>query len=610
MTRRTPFARHAAMALALAVVAGLMPVVETLALARAVDAVARDAAASTLVVLLIVAVVGARIGRGWLQIFSTNAQLAFQRATRAVEYGRMSENLETCRDVGMYENGASQEIVHLGMEGSERHRVSRLQAATMLLQGVLAGALLGSAIATIKWQLGVVALLAAAATGPFHIRNGTRSHTGSVATSVLDRRLGYLRYVLTHPAALIELMAGRATGPLRDTGGTLIARIAVVQRDVERALARSGMAIVATPHLVTAVVLVAGVVSGTVRSAGELSLVIIGFGSLQGSLGIALQGVATLREASLERRRADDLRATIREHTHPIPVDAPTLGTGRNLPVTFDDVFFRYSPQAPWSLNGFTLDIAAGEAVCLVGSNGSGKTTALKLLLGVHRPTRGSVLLDGRDVRDYDPDELAATLRFLLQEPVRLEASLRDNIDRFRGRSRQEVERVARLTAVDRIAARLPHGLDSEISQQFGTDEHGQALSGGEWQRVMFARLLLGGHGLYVLDEPTAALDAEQEAAVIDTLEMELRGATALMVSHRWPLLRLADRIAVVGTGRIREIGTHEELSLAGGAYAQLVEKQRRSLSFLHRDVPERDAGDGVVGLLGGSGEQTMRIGR
>ncbi|WP_187414571.1 ATP-binding cassette domain-containing protein [Nonomuraea sp. PA05] len=598
------------MALALAVVAGLMPVVETLALARAVDAVARDAAASTLVVLLIVAVVGARIGRGWLQIFSTNAQLAFQRATRAVEYGRMSENLETCRDVGMYENGASQEIVHLGMEGSERHRVSRLQAATMLLQGVLAGALLGSAIATIKWQLGVVALLAAAATGPFHIRNGTRSHTGSVATSVLDRRLGYLRYVLTHPAALIELMAGRATGPLRDTGGTLIARIAVVQRDVERALARSGMAIVATPHLVTAVVLVAGVVSGTVRSAGELSLVIIGFGSLQGSLGIALQGVATLREASLERRRADDLRATIREHTHPIPVDAPTLGTGRNLPVTFDDVFFRYSPQAPWSLNGFTLDIAAGEAVCLVGSNGSGKTTALKLLLGVHRPTRGSVLLDGRDVRDYDPDELAATLRFLLQEPVRLEASLRDNIDRFRGRSRQEVERVARLTAVDRIAARLPHGLDSEISQQFGTDEHGQALSGGEWQRVMFARLLLGGHGLYVLDEPTAALDAEQEAAVIDTLEMELRGATALMVSHRWPLLRLADRIAVVGTGRIREIGTHEELSLAGGAYAQLVEKQRRSLSFLHRDVPERDAGDGVVGLLGGSGEQTMRIGR
>jgi len=85
-----------------------------------------------------------------------------------------------------------------------------------------------------------------------------------------------------------------------------------------------------------------------------------------------------------------------------------------------------------------------------------------------------------------------------------------------------------------------------------------------------------------------AALDAEQEAAMIDTLETELRGATALMVSHRWPLLRLADRIAIVGAGRIREIGTHEELSLGGGAYAELMERQRRSLSFLYGDVPER----------------------
>lgn len=588
MTHRPSIPRHAAVALALAGVAGLMPVVETVALARAVDAVTREVAASTAVVLLIIAVVGARIGRGWLQTFSGNAQHAFQRATRAVEYARMSESLETCRDLGMYENGASQEIVHLGVEGGERHRVSRLQAAAMLLQGVLAGLLLGSAIATIGWLLGVVALLAATAIAPFHVWNGSRSHSGAVATSVLDRRLGYLRHLLTHPSALTELMAGRATGALRATGGALIARIAVVQRGVDRALTRSNMAIVAIPHIVTAVVLVAGVVSGTVHSAGQFSLVIVGFGSLQASLGIALQGAGTLREAALERRRADELRATIREHSHPVPVDAPVLPVGRSLSVTFDDVSFRYSPQAPWSLNGFTLDIPAGEAVCLVGPNGSGKTTALKLLLGVHRPTRGAVLLDGRDVRDYDPDELAASLRFMLQEPVRLEATLRDNIDRYRGRSPQEVERVVRLTGVDRIAARLPRGLDSEISQQYGSDEHGQALSGGEWQRVMFARLLLGGHGPYVLDEPTAALDAEQEAAMIDTLETELRGATALMVSHRWPLLRLADRIAVVGAGRIREIGTHEELSLAGGAYADLMERQRRSLSFLYGDVPER----------------------
>lgn len=589
MTRRTRLVRQAAVALALAGVAGLMPVLETVALARAVDALTR-AAAPAVVVLLVAAVVAGRIGQGWLQVFAGNAQLAYQRATRAVEYAGMSKSLETCRDLGMYENGASQEIVHLGMEGSERHRVSRLQAAAMLLQGVLGGVLLGSAIATIQWQLGVVAVLAAAATGPFHIWNGTRSHAGSMATSVLDRRLGYLRYVLTHPSALIELMAGRATGALRATGGALIARIATVQRDVDRALARSNMAIVAIPHLATAVVLAVGVVSGTVRSAGDFSLVIVGFGALQGSLGMALGGAGALREAILERRRADELLTTIRAHTHPVPTDAPKLAAGRSPSVTFDDVSFRYSPQAPWSLSGFTLDIAAGEAVCLVGSNGSGKTTALKLLLGVHRPTRGSVLLDGRDVRDYDPEELAASLRFLLQEPVRFEASLLDNIDRFRGRSRQEVERVARLTGVDRIAARLPHGLDSEISQQFGTDEHGQALSGGEWQRVMFARLLLGGPGLYVLDEPTAALDAEQEAAMIDTLETELRGSTALMVSHRWPLLRLADRIAVVSAGRIRETGTHEDLSRTGGAYAELIDKQRRSLSFLYGDVPERDA--------------------
>ncbi|GAA4605335.1 ATP-binding cassette subfamily B protein [Actinoplanes octamycinicus] len=578
MTRRPSLGRPAAVALTLAGLAGLMPVIETLALARAVDAMTRAAA----VIPLLIAVVGARIAQGWLQILSGTAQQAFHRANRAVEHARTSATLERCRDLGMYENGATQEIVHLGVEGGERHRVSRLQAAAMLLQGVLGGTLLGSAIATLGWQLGVVALLVAAVTAPFHLRNGARSHAGAAATSVLDRRLGYLRHVLSHPGSLAELMAGRATGALRAAGGALIARIAVIERGVDRALARSGMAIVALPHLVTAGVVIVGLLSGTVRSAGQLSLVIVGFGALQASLGTALQGAGTLREATLERRRADRLRATVREHAHPVPADPPRLVPGRSPSVTFDEVSFRYSPGAPWSLRDFTLDVVPGETVCLVGANGSGKTTALKLLLGVHRPTRGAVLLDGRDVRDHDPDELAATLRLMLQEPVRLEASLRDNIDRFRGRSRHEVDRAARLAGVDRIAARLPHGLDSEISQQFGTDEHGRALSGGEWQRVMFARLLLGGHGLYVLDEPTAALDADQEAAMIDTLEAELRGSTALLVSHRWPLLRLAGRIAVVGAGRIQEIGTHEELSLAGGPYASLIARQRQSLTFLN----------------------------
>ncbi len=259
------------------------------------------------------------------------------------------------------------------------------------------------------------------------------------------------------------------------------------------------------------------------------------------------------------------------------PVSAPLRPFPRPLRsgIRFEDVWFTYPGSDRPALAGLSFDIAAGESVALVGENGAGKTTLVKLLLGLYAPDRGRILYDGVDARVIDPRSLRGAASAAFQGFVRYGLTFAENVglgqpERMGDRRRLEAA-VARARAHDVLRA-LPDGYDTLL----GADVGGVDLSGGQWQRVALARGFFRDAELLVLDEPTAALDPHAELAVFERFAELARGRTAVLVSHRLGMARLADRVIVLSGGRVAEAGTHQELLDSGGEYAAMFRAQAR----------------------------------
>ncbi|GAB1407281.1 ABC transporter ATP-binding protein [Thermomonas brevis] len=240
----------------------------------------------------------------------------------------------------------------------------------------------------------------------------------------------------------------------------------------------------------------------------------------------------------------------------------------------FDDVGFRYEGSERWAVRGLSFELRAGEVLALVGENGAGKTTLVKLLARLYDPDEGRILLDGRDLMDYDLDDLRANIGVIFQDFVRYHLTAAENIgvgkiDAMDDRAR--IEEAARKGMADEVVAELPRGYEQLIGRRF---KDGVDLSGGQWQKVAIARAYMRDAQVMILDEPTAALDARAEYEVFRRFKELSDGKTAVLISHRFSSVRMADRILVLADGKVEASGTHEQLMMQGGRYAELFELQ------------------------------------
>jgi ATP-binding cassette subfamily B protein len=258
-----------------------------------------------------------------------------------------------------------------------------------------------------------------------------------------------------------------------------------------------------------------------------------------------------------------DLEVDIVESDHPQEL------SGVRGDVSFDDVWFRYAlegEEGPWTLRGVTVDVPAGTRLGVVGETGSGKTTLGYLVARLYDAGRGTVAIDGTDVRDASFESLAATVGVVSQETYLFHASIRDNL-RFASpdATDEEVESAARAAQIHDLIASLPDGYDTKVG------ERGYRFSGGEKQRIAIARTMLRNPPVLVLDEATSALDTETERQVQLALDRLSEGRTTIAIAHRLSTIRDADQIVVLDGGRLVERCTHDDLLELGGRYAELV---------------------------------------
>jgi ATP-binding cassette subfamily B protein len=243
--------------------------------------------------------------------------------------------------------------------------------------------------------------------------------------------------------------------------------------------------------------------------------------------------------------------------------------------IVFEDVSFHYSGCDRPVLGGLSFSIRPGEKLAVVGENGAGKTTLIKLLARFYDPTSGRILLDGVDLREYEPASLHRRIAIIFQDFVQYPFSVRENIgfgqvDKLDDEAR--IRSAAAKSGADQVIEGLPHGYDTVLGRWF--DEEGPDLSLGQWQKLALARAHMRDAPLLILDEPTASLDARAEYEIFQRFRDLTADRTVLLISHRFSTVRMADRIVVLGEGRVAEEGTHAELVAAGGIYARMFAMQ------------------------------------
>ncbi|MCR8561689.1 ABC transporter ATP-binding protein/permease [Mucilaginibacter sp. BJC16-A38] len=319
------------------------------------------------------------------------------------------------------------------------------------------------------------------------------------------------------------------------------------------------------------VVIVVKAVDGTV-TIGELAFLAGSFRQLRSLLEGILSRFTSVSQGAIYLRdffEFFDIKPKIKVAANPLPFPKK-IQHG----FVFEDVGFKYANSERWANRHLSFTLHPGEKLALVGENGAGKTTLVKLLARLYDPTEGRIMLDGNDLRDYDIADLRMNVGIIFQDYLRYQMTFAQNIavgNINEQDNRPLIEASAKQSLADTLAAKLPGSYDQQLGKRFA---EGVELSGGEWQKVALARAYMRDAQLLILDEPTSALDARAEYAVFERFAELTKGRSAVLISHRFSTVRMADRILVLEKGELIEIGSHNELLLKQGRYAELFNLQ------------------------------------
>ncbi|MDB5534543.1 MAG: transporter ATP-binding protein [Hyphomicrobiales bacterium] len=417
----------------------------------------------------------------------------------------------------------------------------------------------------------VLALLPAAVSEAYF--NSKRYGLNHQVTSE-RRRIEYLRAIGSNPDYAKEVK-------LFGLGSYLVTnfvRLADMIHAANRALAirstlwGSGMGLLSSLAYYAAYAYVAWrAVTGSI-SIGDLTFL---SGSLLRLNGLFERLTLGLTQIASQTAYLDDLfsfldtQPGMQTASSPLPFPSP-LRHG----IVFEDVGFRYPGKDSWALRHLSFALGASETVALVGENGAGKTTIVKLLARLYDPDEGRITIDGIDLRAFDLDDLRAHIGVIFQDFVRYNLSVAHNIGIGRTAQMDDRERVtsaAQASLADELVRKMPEGYEQMIGRGY---DRGYDLSGGEWQKLAIARAYFRDAEVLILDEPTAALDARAEAGVFDRFRNLSQNKSTLLISHRFTTVRMADRIIVLENGGILEAGDHATLMTLGGRYAELFNLQ------------------------------------
>ncbi|MBK8556523.1 MAG: ABC transporter ATP-binding protein [Lewinellaceae bacterium] len=434
--------------------------------------------------------------------------------------------------------------------------------------------LIGGLAAFSPWLLALLFLAVLPSfLGETHFNQQTYSLTRSWTPE--RRELDYLRFIGASDNSAKEIKIFGMEHYLADRFKEISDRYYLANRKLtlKRASWGSLFSLLATLSYYSAYLFIVIQAAGGIITIGTLSFLAGSFQRMQALLQGVMGRFSRVAEMALYLQDYFDFLALK-------PLETRTGATRIPRPITsgfvFENVSFRYPNTEKWALYQLSFHLRAGEKLALVGENGAGKTTIVKLLAGLYKPTEGRILLDGVDLRDYDPADLRRNIGVIFQDFVRFSFTAGENITvgDIEALSNQKQMVVA---AEKSMADTVVEGLPKQYAQMLGKRfKDGVDLSGGQWQKVALARAYMREAQLVILDEPTAALDARAEHEVFVRFAGLMEGRSAVLISHRFSTVRMADRILFLENGQLLELGSHQELLDQKGKYAELFHLQAK----------------------------------
>ena len=508
-------------------------------------------------------------------------------------------------DLPFYEDPASYDLLRRAQNDSINRPVIMISTAFGLVQTLLTFATMIALLLGVSPLLALLALVSPIPAFIADTRYGWRGYNIARWGSRLLRRMNYLVSLVTTDSYAKEVKLFGLGGYFIDRYRLIAAafygsqRAQVVKRYMT-GFAWGNLSTVATSltYLYVALQAIAGRLT-----LGDLTLYTAAAQSVQGSIQGILSGFSGMYEHNLYLNNLFELMAikpSMRVPTSPAKVPDPMRGE-----IKFENVTFAYPGADKSALTDLSFTVKAGETLAVVGRNGAGKTTLFKLICRLYDPVGGRILIDGVDIRDFEPDDLRAQIGAMFQDYVDYQATAAENIGLGNVADigdREAIVKASQQAGADDLISKLPAGYDTALGKWF---DAGVNLSGGEWQKVALARAFMRDAKILLLDEPTSALDAQAEYDLFERLRSLTMGRTAVYISHRFSTVRRADRIVFLEHGRLVEEGTHEELIRLDGRYARLFRMQ--ASAYTGEDILPEDGE--LTSPLGGEGGAKRRMG-